>query len=83
MAAGLPVVGWAVGNLPDLAQHGVEGLVVPPGDRGAQAEALKRLAFDEPLHRRKGNAAGRRAEDFPTWGDTARMLFTELRSALA
>jgi glycosyltransferase involved in cell wall biosynthesis len=59
------------------------GLVVPPGDRGAQAEALKRLAFDEPLHRRKGNAAGRRAEDFPTWGDTARMLFTELRSALA
>jgi glycosyltransferase involved in cell wall biosynthesis len=83
MAAGLPVVGWAVGNLPHLAQHGVEGLVVPPGERGALAEALKRLAFDEPLRRRMGTAAARRAEDFPTWDDTTRMLFTELRSALA
>ena len=40
MAAGLPMVGWAVGNLPHVAQHGVEGLVVPPGDRVALAEAM-------------------------------------------
>lgn len=39
MGAGLPVVGWAVGNLPHLAQHGVEGLVVPPGHGVALAEA--------------------------------------------
>ena len=77
------MVGWAVGNLPHLAQHGVEGLVVPPADRVALAEALKRLAFDEPLRRRMGTAAAIRAEDFPTWDDTARMPFTELRSALA
>jgi glycosyltransferase involved in cell wall biosynthesis len=83
MAAGLPVVGWAVGNLPHLARHGVEGLVVPPGDRVALAEALRSLALDEPLRRRMGAAAARRAEDFPTWDETARMLFTELRTVLA
>ncbi|MGH3465172.1 MAG: glycosyltransferase [Kribbellaceae bacterium] len=83
MASGLPVVGWAVGNLPHLARHGVEGLVVPPGDRVALAEALRSLALDEPLRRRMGAAAARRAEDFPTWDQTARMLFTELWAVLA
>jgi len=83
MAAGLPVVGWSAGNLPHLARHGVEGLVVPPGDRVALADALKSLALDEPLRRRMSAAAARRAEDFPTWDETARMLFTELRAVLA
>ena len=31
MAAGLPVVGWRAGNLPHLAGHGREGLLVEPG----------------------------------------------------
>jgi glycosyltransferase involved in cell wall biosynthesis len=82
MAAGLPVVGWAAGNLPHLARHGVEGLAVPPGDRPALAAALCTLAFDESLRRRMGAAAARRAADFPTWDDTARMLFTELHAVV-
>jgi glycosyltransferase involved in cell wall biosynthesis len=82
MAAGKTVVGWSAGNLPHLARHGVEGLVVPPGDRVALAEALKSLALDEPLRRRL-SAAARRAEGFPTWDETAPMLFTELRAVLA
>jgi glycosyltransferase involved in cell wall biosynthesis len=83
MATGLPVVGWSAGNRPHLARHGVEGLVVPPGDRVALAKALKSLALDEPLRRRMSAAAARRAEDFPTWDETTRMLFTELRAVLA
>jgi glycosyltransferase involved in cell wall biosynthesis len=82
MAAGLPVVGWAAGNLPHLARHGVEGYAVPPGDTPALTEALRSLALDEPLRRRMAVAAARRATDFPTWDDTARMLFAELREVL-
>jgi glycosyltransferase involved in cell wall biosynthesis len=82
MAAGLPVVGWAAGNLPHLARDGVEGLVVPPGDGPALVAALRSLAFDEPLRRRLAAAAARRAATFPTWDDTARMLFTELRAVV-
>lgn len=80
MAAGLPVVGYAAGNLPHLAQDGQEGLVVPPGDVDALAVALRRMADDEPLRTRLGQAAGRRAAGFPTWEDTARQLFAELRA---
>jgi glycosyltransferase involved in cell wall biosynthesis len=79
----LPVVGWTAGNLPYLDRHGIEGLMVPPDDRVALAEPLKSLALDEPLRRRMSAAAARRAEDFPTWEETARMLVTELRAVLA
>jgi glycosyltransferase involved in cell wall biosynthesis len=82
MATGLPVVGWAAGNLPHLARHGVEGLAVPPGDRAALTEALRALTLDEALRRRMSAAAAERAATFPTWDDTARMLFAELRAAV-
>jgi glycosyltransferase involved in cell wall biosynthesis len=80
MAAGLPVVGWAAGNLPHLARDGVHGRVLPPGDRAALADALRELAGDEGMRRRMGDAARRRASAFPTWQQTARSLFAELRA---
>jgi glycosyltransferase involved in cell wall biosynthesis len=83
MAAGLPVVGWRAGNLPHLARHGVEGLVVPPGDVAGLTAALRRLAADEPLRHRLAAAAARRAATFPTWQETAERLFAELRAVLA
>jgi glycosyltransferase involved in cell wall biosynthesis len=81
MAAGLPVVGYAAGNLPHLARDGEEGLVVPPGNVAALSAALARLAGDEPLRTRLGRAAARRAATFPTWEQTAARLFGELRAA--
>ncbi|HLZ37524.1 MAG TPA: glycosyltransferase family 4 protein [Mycobacteriales bacterium] len=83
MAAGVPVVGWRAGNLPFLARDGVEGLVVPPGDVPGLAAALLRLADDEELRRSLGAAAARRAAGFPTWRETARRLFAELRAVVA
>jgi glycosyltransferase involved in cell wall biosynthesis len=82
MAAGLPVVGWAAGNLPHLARHGVEGLAVPPGDRVALAAALRSLADDEAGRTAMGAAAATRATEFPTWDETTRMLLDELRTVL-
>jgi glycosyltransferase involved in cell wall biosynthesis len=78
MAAGRPVVGYAAGNLPHLARDGREGLVVPPGNVEALATALQRLANDEALRIRLGQAARRRAAGFPTWHESAAVLFAEL-----
>ncbi|GAB3959208.1 glycosyltransferase [Actinoallomurus acanthiterrae] len=79
MAAGLPVVGWRAGNLPHLARDGREGLIVEPGDIPALTATLARLCADSGLRDRLGAAARRRAEEFPTWEDSAALFFGTLR----
>jgi glycosyltransferase involved in cell wall biosynthesis len=44
LGAGLPVVASRVGGLAEVVEEGVSGLLVPPGDAGALATALARLA---------------------------------------
>lgn len=40
---GLPCIGSNVGGIPELITHGQDGLLVPPGDADALADALARL----------------------------------------
>jgi glycosyltransferase involved in cell wall biosynthesis len=83
MAAGLPVVGWRAGNLPFLADHGRDGLLVPVGDVPALGVAIERLARDPALRVRLGRAARVRAAARPTWDETAARFFAviqEIRS---
>ena len=82
MAAGLPVVGWRAGNLPWLAEHGREGLIVEPGEIEALAQALLSLSRDKALRASMGRAASRRAAGLPTWEETADRFFGELQKLL-
>jgi glycosyltransferase involved in cell wall biosynthesis len=82
MAAGLPVVGWRAGNLPNLADHGREGLVLEPGDRPALTAALARLAADADYRASLAGAAAARARARPTWDDTAARI-VELLAGVA
>jgi len=82
MAFALPVVGWRAGNLPYLADHGREGLLLPPGDIEALARALELLATDSSLRERLGEAAARRASARPTWEQSAALFFAAIRGAL-
>jgi glycosyltransferase involved in cell wall biosynthesis len=79
MAAGLPVVGWRSGNLPHLATAGREGLVIEPGDVTGLADGLLRLVEDEPYRCWLAAAARQRAQSFPTWAESAAVLFATLR----
>jgi glycosyltransferase involved in cell wall biosynthesis len=63
MAAGLPVVASQVGGVPELIVEGETGLLVPPDDVDALAEALGRLVSDSEARRRLGRAARKRAEE--------------------
>jgi colanic acid/amylovoran biosynthesis glycosyltransferase len=56
MATGLPVVASRLSGIPELVTDGVDGLLVPPGDDEALAQALERLAADRALRRRLGGA---------------------------
>ncbi|GAB2614377.1 glycosyltransferase family 4 protein [Pseudactinotalea suaedae] len=51
-----PVIGSRVGGLPDTIIDGRTGLLVPPGDQGALAHAVRHLADDPELRRRMGQA---------------------------
>jgi glycosyltransferase involved in cell wall biosynthesis len=82
MAYGLPVVGWRAGNLPYLATDGVEGLILEPGDLAGLSRVLARLAEDEPLRRRLGEAARERALGRPTWVETAALFFETIRDVM-
>ena len=46
MAAGVPVIATPVGAIPDVVSTGTHGLLVPPRDGRAIAEAIVRLAAD-------------------------------------
>ncbi|MHC4473357.1 MAG: glycosyltransferase [Planctomycetota bacterium] len=63
MAAGLPIVATAVGDVPLMLEDGVSGLLVPPEDPGALSGALARLLSDPGLARALGEAARRRARE--------------------
>ena len=62
MAAGLPVVGTETGGIPELLRDGA-GILVPPGNPEALADALQELAGDASLRARLGAAGRRRVEE--------------------
>lgn len=68
LAAGIPILGFRQGNLPDLIEHGVHGFMAEPGDMNGLYEGLQYCL----KHRdRLGANARERAKDFP-WQNTAK-----------
>jgi glycosyltransferase involved in cell wall biosynthesis len=62
MAAGVPVVASAVGGVPDMVEHGREGLLVPPGEPAPLAQALQTILENSALGQQMGAAGRARAE---------------------
>ena len=62
MAHGLPIVASLNGGIPDLVSPEL-GILVPPGDPGALADALARLAGDPDLRAKMGIVARHRYEE--------------------
>lgn len=57
MAVGKPGVMSAVGGIPEVITHDVNGLLVPPGEPGPLAEGIVKLLRDPQLRNRLGSAA--------------------------
>ncbi len=71
LAAGRPVLVSRVGGLQDALEDGVQGRVLPPGDAGAWATAIRDLAADRATWAKMVGACRGRARGF---GAMARQL---------
>jgi len=59
MAHGLPVASTDVDGIPEVVEHGVSGLLVPPRDPAALADAIVRLLGDPAMRERMGESGQR------------------------
>jgi glycosyltransferase involved in cell wall biosynthesis len=62
MSYAKPVIGCAVGGVPEAVEDGVTGLLVKPEDPSALSASIIRLLQDKALRRVMGEAARRRVE---------------------
>lgn len=67
MAAGVPVVAEAVGEVREVIRHGETGWLVTPGDASGLAETVVMLLQDPQLGRRVGRAAARDVRKGRSW----------------
>lgn len=68
------VVASDVGDLPNAVADGETGLIVPPGDPDALAQALSTLLSDPELAQRMGAAGHARVLDRSGWGKVAELV---------
>ncbi|KAB1907119.1 glycosyltransferase family 4 protein [Micromonospora tulbaghiae] len=85
LARGVPVLASDTGGLPDTLGHAPggdrPGLLVPPGDPGATAAALRRWLTDPGLRDRLRRAARQRRHTLTGWPVTVDRLATALKEA--
>jgi glycosyltransferase involved in cell wall biosynthesis len=62
LASGVPVISTDVSGIPELVEHEVTGLVVPPKDARALALAIEHLLSDQPLRACLAQQARQRVE---------------------
>jgi len=76
MACEAPVVASKVGGIPEIIHHGVDGLLVKPGDVKQLAEAINMILGDDDFARELGRKARETVEMKFTWKNTARGLLS-------
>lgn len=81
LTLGAPIVATRVGANAEVITDGISGLLVPPNDAAALAEAISRLLLDRELARSIGAAARATAKERFAWRPIARQLLEAYRGA--
>ncbi len=82
MARGLPVIASDVGGTAERIQHGVNGLLVKPGDERALASAITQLLENPDKRERLARAARAAVEEHFTIEACARKMEQHLQQAI-
>ena len=79
-ANGKPVIGARAGAIPDVVEHGTDGLLVEFGDVDGLAEAVSRLIADHGLAATLAERGRRKVVDERVWFDRVWAVYEELTS---
>jgi glycosyltransferase involved in cell wall biosynthesis len=82
LASGLPIVGSTVGGIPELVEHGTNGLLVSPGSPAAVAQAIEYLAEDPQLCRSMAARNRARAEKTLEWSQVVSRYLSVYQAVL-
>jgi len=82
LACGVPVVASRVGQLPEIIEDGITGLLCAPGDIDDFVAACDRLLSDPEARRDMGQAGAKLIASSYTWDDNAARV-TQLAEGLA
>ncbi len=82
MACARPVVASAVGGIKEVVVEGETGVLVPPGQPAALAEAILRVVADPEAAATMGRAGRRRVEEKFTWDAIAKKTLNLYESLL-
>lgn len=77
-----PVVVTRVGSIPEIVDDGITGLVVPPRDPEALADAIVKLLKDEKLRKRMGENGGKKLQADLSWENVIRQTVVIYDSAM-
>lgn len=83
LAAGVPVVASRVGAMGEVIRPGIEGLLVPPGDVDALAQALERVLTDTAAATAMGRAGRESARVRFGWKGIGEKLLATYEAVLA
>lgn len=73
-ACGIPVIVTDVGGLPEVVENNVTGIVVPPHNATAAADAVIRLIQDEDSRVRMGENGVKHIEKYYSWDDNVELV---------
>lgn len=82
-AAGVPLIATDSGGVPSVISHGVNGLLVPPGDSVALAQAMARLLRDPVFAAQLADGGLKRARDEFDWSVIMRRHELAIAEAIA
>ncbi len=82
MSMARPVVASRLGQIADIIEDGLNGLLVEPGEAEALARAIEKLAIDEELRARLGPAARQTVIERYTWRHNAARVFDAMRAVV-
>lgn len=75
MSQATPIIASSIGGIPEQVRHGVDGMLVPPNEENALADAMTRMQSDASLSATMGQSGCRRvAECFSLDAHTHRLL---------